>query len=251
MPTDPYVVGVALGRWQTNCFVIGDRTTGRCVVVDPGEGGGEAVPDLLDRLGATCEAILLTHGHIDHVWGVPALASTLDVPAYLHPADRWLWEAPVAAFGDFPAEQRKSILQDQFGLAWSGDTDILIDVADHDRLTLAGIDFTVRHNPGHTPGHVTFLGHGMESAHIAFELGEVAPSDDILFSGDLIFAGSVGRSDFPRGSTEDLMASIRDTVLPLEDDIVILSGHGTHTTVGRERSTNPFIAQARGGATGL
>lgn len=247
MARDPYVVGVALGRWQTNCFVIGDRTTGRCVVVDPGEGGGEAVPDLLTRLGATCEAILLTHGHIDHVWAVPELAATLDVPAYLHPSDRWLWEAPVAAFGDFPAEQRRAMLTQQLGLDWSGDTDVLVDVEDHDRLTFAGIDFTVRHNPGHTPGHVTFLAHQLGNAEIAFELGQVTPSDDVLFSGDLIFAGSVGRTDFPRGSTEQLMASIRDTVLPLEDDVVILSGHGTHTTVGRERAANPYVAQARTG----
>lgn len=247
MARDPYIVGVTLGRWQTNCFVIGDRTTGVCVIVDPGEGGAEAVPDILKRLDATCEAILLTHGHIDHVWAVPDLAATLDVPAFLHPADRWLWEAPVAAFGDFPAEERRQMLHDQMGLDWTGDTTRLVDVADHDVLTFGGLTFTVRHNPGHTPGHVTFLGRDMATADIAFQQGEMPPSDQILFSGDLIFAGSVGRTDFPRGSSDDLMTSIRDTVLPLEDQTLILSGHGPGTTVGRERATNPFVAQARRG----
>lgn len=247
MPNDPFIIGVTLGRWQTNCFLVGDRTTGKCVVVDPGEGGAEAVPDLLERLNATCEAILLTHGHIDHVWAVPELAERLDAPAFLHPEDRWLWEAPLAIMGDIPAPQRRQVLRDNLGLDWTGDTDCLVDVSDHDRLTYAGIDFTVRHNPGHTPGHVTFLGHDLGNAQIAFEQGQPEPSDDVLFSGDLIFAGSVGRTDFPRGNTEHLLASIRDTVLPLEDDVLVLSGHGPHTTVGRERSTNPFVAQARTG----
>lgn len=247
MARDPYIVGVTLGRWQTNCFVIGDRVTGKCVIVDPGEGGAEAVPDILTRLDTTCQAILLTHGHIDHVWAVPELAETLDVPAFLHPADRWLWEAPVAAFGDFPADERRQMLKDQMGLDWAGDMDRLVDVADHERLDFGGLTFTVRHNPGHTPGHVTFLGHDFANAEIAFQQGAIPPSEDVLFSGDLIFAGSVGRTDFPRGSTEDLMTSIVETVLPLEDQTVILSGHGPGTTVGQERATNPYVAQAKRG----
>src|SRR5690606_17592713 len=101
------------------------------------------------------------------------------------------------------------------------------------------------HTPGHTPGHVTFLGHGLDRAPVQFAMGSAdTATDQVLFSGDLIFAGSVGRTDFPRGSSQQLMGSIVDTVLPLEDDTLILSGHGPDTSVGRERATNPFVEMA-------
>lgn len=242
---DRYVVGLTLGRWQTNCWVVGDHDRGSCVVIDPGEGGAAEVPPVLDRLGARCEALLLTHGHLDHFWAVPELARQLDVPVHLHPGDRWLWDNPVAGFG-LPAEQAEMVLRRQFGLVWDPPTDRLRDVADHDRISYAGVDFTVRHNPGHTPGHVTFLGHDLAGTPVTFAMAEADAADsDVLFSGDLIFAGSIGRTDFPRGSLEDMYRSLVDTVLPLEDDVLILSGHGPDTTVGRERATNPFLAEAR------
>lgn len=244
MPKDPVVVGVALGRWQTNCWVVGDRATGRCAVIDPGEHGGQQVPALLERLELDCEAILLTHGHLDHFWAVPELARSLDVPVHLHPDDRWLWDAPAAGFG-VPAELAADMLRDQFGITWDPPTDRLVDLAHDADLRVAGIDWTPRHTPGHTPGHVTFLGRGLSGVPVEFADGQDTGADaDVLFSGDLIFAGSVGRTDFPRGSSQQLMQSIADTVLPLEDDTLILSGHGPRTTVGRERATNPFVEMA-------
>jgi hydroxyacylglutathione hydrolase len=242
---DRFVVGVTLGRWQTNCYVVGDHGRGSCVVIDPGEDGAREVPALLDRLGVTCEAVLLTHGHLDHFWAAPDLAKRLDVPVHLHPGDRWLWDNPAAGFG-MPAAASDELMRSQFGLVWDPDPSRLREVQDHDHLTLAGIDFVVRHNPGHTPGHVTFLGRDLAGADLAFAMasGDHVGSD-VLFSGDLIFAGSVGRTDFPRGSTEDLLQSLVDTVLPLEDDTLILSGHGPDTSVGRERATNPYVAEAR------
>lgn len=237
---DRFVLGMPLGRWQTNCFVVGDRAQGSAVVIDPGETGAEHVPVLLERAGVTCEAILLTHGHLDHLWSVPDLAASLDVPVLLHPDDRWLWDDPAAAFG-MPSE----LLEQQFGLVWDPPADRLLDVTDHQTVRYAGIDFSVRHNPGHTPGHVTYLGRDLDDAAITFALAEAdAGSAEVLFSGDLIFAGSIGRTDFPRGSTSEMFRSLVDTVLPLEDDTLILSGHGPDTTVGRERTTNPFLAQA-------
>jgi hydroxyacylglutathione hydrolase len=239
--SDPFVLGMPLGRWQTNCFLVGDRERGTGVVIDPGESGAEAVPQMLQQAGVRCEAVLLTHGHLDHFWAVPDLARSLDVPVFLHADDRWLWDDPGAGFGTLPP----GALEQAFGIAWDPPTDHLQEVADHQRLTFAGLDFTVRHTPGHTPGHVTYLGAGLSGAPVTFALGAAdAGSDDVLFSGDLIFAGSVGRTDFPRGSSQELLRSIVDTVLPLEDDTLILSGHGPDTTVGRERATNPFVAQA-------
>lgn len=245
MPAEPFVVGLTLGRWQTNCWVVGDRATDTCVLVDPGEFGAREVPPLLDRLGVTCEAILLTHGHLDHFWSVPELARGLDVPVHLHADDRYLWDSPVVGFGTMPQESAAVVLQQQFGLVWDPPTDRLQTVADHERLKAGGVEFTVRHTPGHTPGHVTYLGHDLDGAPVEFAMGSLGASrGDVLFSGDLIFAGSVGRTDFPRGSTTDLFRSIVDTVLPLEDDTLILSGHGPDTTVGRERATNPFVEMA-------
>jgi hydroxyacylglutathione hydrolase len=231
------VVGMPLGRWETNCFIVGDRETGTCVVVDPGETAADRIPDLVQRLGLTPEAILLTHGHIDHHWSAPALAAAFDVGVHLHPEDRWIWDEPQHAFGPLP----RSILTEQFGLDWQPDDSRLVDLTDGERLVRGGVTFDVAHTPGHTPGHCTFLGRDMRQAQIEVVLGDPSPSDEILFSGDLIFRGSVGRSDFPRGDSTRLINEIVRTVLPLDDDTVILSGHGPDTTVGIERVSNPHL----------
>ncbi|MEX2503652.1 MAG: MBL fold metallo-hydrolase [Egicoccus sp.] len=237
--TDRFVIGTPLGRWQTNCWIIGDRGRGTAVVVDPGEHGATEVPPLLERAGVTCEAILLTHGHLDHAWAVPDLARSLDVEVLLHADDRWLWDDPAAAFG-MPSE----LLEQQFGLRWDPPSERLREVTDGQRLAYAGLTFDVQHNPGHTPGHVTYLGRELAGVPVTFALGDAdAASDQVLFSGDLLFAGSIGRTDFPRGSTEAMFDSLAETVLPLADETLVLSGHGPDTTIGHERATNPFLRQ--------
>jgi hydroxyacylglutathione hydrolase len=225
--TERFVLGTPLGRWQTNCGIIGDRARGSAVVVDPGEGGAEAIPTRLASAGVACEAILLTHGHLDHVWAVPELARDLDVPVLLHRDDRYLWDDPGKAFGELPPGALKA----QFGFDWDPPTEHLEEVADRTRLAFAGLPLEVRHTPGHTPGSSVFL------------LTDAGQDEPVLLSGDLIFAGSVGRTDFPRGSWDDLLASIDRVVLPLEDRTLILAGHGPETTVGAERAANPFLRE--------
>lgn len=225
--SERFIEGFALGMWQANCYVLGDRTLGTAVVVDPGQ---DAAPLLRERLAANavrCEALLLTHGHLDHVWSVPELATELDVPVFLHPADRWLWDDPAAAFGNLPP----GALREQFGLAWDPPTQRLADLADGMTLTFAGLRIEARHTPGHTPGSSVFL------------LRRTVTDEPVLLSGDLVFAGSVGRTDFPRGSWEEQMASIARVVLPLDDATRVLSGHGPETTVGAERRGNPYLQQ--------
>lgn len=241
MERDRVVVGMPLGRWQTNCFVVGDRASGSAVVIDPGEHGATQVPAALDEHGLTCEAILLTHGHLDHFWAVPDLAEALDVPVFLHPEDRWLWDNPAAGFGDIALEQ----LEAAFGVRWNPSDERLQPLHGGQRLEVAGFRFDVDHNPGHTPGHVTFLGRDLADAEYRFTLGRLGLTDDVLFSGDLIFQGSIGRTDFPRGSHADIVRSLAATVLRLSDETLVLSGHGADTTVGHERHHNPFLAEAK------
>jgi hydroxyacylglutathione hydrolase len=204
--------GYTTGRWASNCYIVAARSGDAAVIIDPGEDAGSLIAERVAALGLRVEAVLLTHGHLDHIWSAKEVCDTAGVDAYIHPDDRWLLEDPGAALGvlgmprlqiDVPASLR--------------------DLADGQPLRFGGLDIQVRHTPGHTPGHCVFV------------------TDAIVFSGDLIFAGSIGRTDFPRGSMEDLMESIRRVVLPLPDDVVVLSGHGPETTVGQERRTNPFV----------
>lgn len=253
MARDRFVLAAPLGRWQTNCYVIGVRSAGTAAVVDPGEGGADFVPDALEREGVACAAILLTHGHLDHLWAVPELAEELDVPVFLHPDDRWLWDDPAAGFGSVPPGAIEALL----GGPWNAPGNRLEDLEDSQRLTYAGIELEARHTPGHTPGHVTFLARGLRDAELLLAPALRAPDlpahhGGVLLSGDLLFRDSVGRTDFPRGSTTALLDSIDRTVLPLEDDVLVLPGHLTTTTVGRERTRNPFLARLEtGGRPGL
>jgi glyoxylase-like metal-dependent hydrolase (beta-lactamase superfamily II) len=224
-----FLDAVVLGAWQANCYVLGDLALESCVVVDPGQGGEDAVREMLQRRGVRCEAVLLTHGHLDHLWAAPALSADLDVEVLLHLEDRYLWDNPMAAFG---AGMDVATLEREMGLVWEPARGRLRTFADGERFSFAGLSLTARHTPGHTPGSSVFL-------------VEAGTDDPLLLSGDLLFAGSVGRTDFPRGSYETQQRSLSDVVLPLEDRTVVRSGHGPVTTVGRERATNPFLAQLR------
>lgn len=216
MTTPEVLEGYAVGRWASNTYIAAARRGDAAVVIDPGEDAGPLVAERLAALGLRAEAVLLTHGHLDHIWSAKEVCDATGVEAWMHPDDRWLLEDPGSALG-------------MAGMRLAIDVPEVNDLADSQRLRFGGLDIEVRHTPGHTPGHCTFL------------------TDGVLFSGDLIFAGSIGRTDFPRGSLADLMDSIRRAVLPLDDDVVVLSGHGPETTVGNERRTNPFVlADARG-----
>ncbi len=199
----------------TNCYVVAPEAGGPAVVVDaPPDPAG--VGELLRVHGLTPIALLITHAHIDHLGGAGAVAKSHAVSAYLHPDDTWLAESP--------EEQ----LQSLFGMVPPGDyapPERFIDLADGEELELAASTLKVIHTPGHTPGHCCFL----------------LASEGILFSGDQLFAGSVGRTDLPGGDWDTLISSMEKQVLSLDDDIEVLPGHGPATTIGRERRTNPFL----------
>ena len=212
------VEGYTLGVFASNTYIAAGKGSDDAVLIDCGQDATPVIPERLAALGLTLKAILLTHGHLDHIWSAAEVAGTAGVPVYIHPGDRYMLDDPGAALGrmgmgkmqiETPADVR--------------------DLTDGDRFTFGDLVLETRHTPGHTPGHCVFLTNG------------------ILFSGDLIFQGSIGRTDFPGGSLDELMESIRRVVLPLDDDTLIVSGHGPETTVGIERRTNPFVlADARG-----
>ncbi len=213
------------GAFGTNCYAVAPGPGQECVVVDPGMDAVEPLARMLADERLKPVAVVLTHGHLDHTFSVLPVCDGYDIPAYLHPADSGMLSDPAAWHGP----QLAPLLA---GLELPDPSDVK-PLDDGTVLSLAGVELTVRHAPGHTRGSVVF----------SLDLGE-APG---LLAGDVLFAGSVGRVDLPGGSWEDMLRSLRDVVLPLDDATVVLPGHGPATTVGRERAGNPYLAEAAAG----
>jgi glyoxylase-like metal-dependent hydrolase (beta-lactamase superfamily II) len=219
------IAGFPAGAWGTNCYLVAPAAGEECVIVDPGHQAAAGVEDMIREYRLKPVAVVLTHGHIDHVASVVPVCGARGVPAYIHPEDRYMLTDPEKALG-------RSIGMPLMGELSIGEPDDVRLLADGSELELAGLKLTVDHAPGHTKGSVTFRTPATE---------EVPP---VLFSGDLLFAGSIGRTDLPGGSLTDIMRSLTRVCLPLDDSTVVLSGHGAQTTIGRERATNPYLRQA-------
>jgi len=169
-------------------------------------------------------SVLVTHGHIDHMWCVAPVAGTYDATAYIHPEDRHLLADPMAGISP---ETAGMLLGGKHEFA---EPDEVSELADGQVLELAGLSFVVDHTPGHTRGSVTF-----RSPYAREDVAEV------MFSGDLLFAGSIGRTDLPGGDHDTMLRTLASKVLPLADNIVVLPGHGEQTSIAQERATNPFL----------
>jgi hydroxyacylglutathione hydrolase len=207
----PAIVRIENGQFVENCYLIGDEARGVAVMVDPGEEAGRFLSELR-RKKWSLEAIWLTHAHIDHIMGVAAIRRAHPgIPIFLHPADRPLYDG-------LPDQGRWMGLA---GLETPPPADR--ELAGGQVMTIGDCAFEVRHVPGHSPGHVAFVGHG------------------VIIGGDVLFNGSIGRTDLPGGDFSTLMQSIQTEFLTLPDSTIVYSGHGPETTIGVERVSNPFL----------
>ncbi|HEX9611114.1 MAG TPA: MBL fold metallo-hydrolase [Gemmatimonadales bacterium] len=215
------IVPIPNGQFVENCYLVVDDAAGECAVVDPGEEAG-LILHKLAATGAKPVAIWLTHAHLDHVLGVPRVAAETGAPVWLHPADRSLYDAV--------PEQAA-----WFGLAAPALLPPDAAFAHGETVRVGGLAFQVRHSPGHSPGSVCLVGPEGEGG---------GGSVRVVLGGDVLFAGSIGRTDLPGGDFDTLIGSIERELLSLPDDTIVYPGHGPETTVGRERRSNPFLTDA-------
>jgi hydroxyacylglutathione hydrolase len=202
-----------VGPLQENCWIVHGDGGDRALVVDPGDEAPRLIA-ALDELGLTAEAILLTHTHFDHVGAVAPLARHTGAPVYCPELEKGVL-ADIMSFVPWPG----------FGPFESYDADEL--VSGGEQLSLAGLDIDVLFTPGHSPGHVTYS----------------IPAERAVFSGDVLFQGSVGRTDLPGGDTRTLMRTLAELVERLPEETVVYPGHMGVTTIGQERATNPFLRE--------
>jgi hydroxyacylglutathione hydrolase len=201
--------------FQQNCRLLWCESTRRAVVIDPG-GDVPEIGRAIAQAGVTVEKIWLTHGHIDHAGGAADLKAQLNVPIEgPHRDDLFLLENVVESARMFGIPNARNVTPDRW-------------LKEGDTLEIGEIGFDVLHCPGHSPGSVAFIN----------------AAQKIAIVGDVLFSGSIGRTDLPGGNQEQLLKSIRDKLLPLDDDYAVLCGHGPSTTIGRERATNPFLQQS-------
>lgn len=202
-----------VGMLQTNCYLLGDRSSGQAVVIDPG-GNSERIGRRILDLGLKLRAILNTHGHFDHVTDAWSLKEQLGGEIYLNSNDKSILQHSMVGMGSlFAVDPRSPKIQ------------IDRELLEGDLLQFGPIELRVLETPGHTPGHVSF--------HF--------PQAKLIFVGDTLFAGSIGRTDFPGGSFNQLIRSVKEKIFCLDGETVVYPGHGPKTTVERERNTNPFF----------
>ena len=232
--TPVFIAGFPAGPWGTNCYVVATGPGSECVVIDPGKDSAAGVDQVVREHRLKPVSVLVTHGHVDHMWCVAPVAGTYDATAWIHPADRHLLSDPMAGMS---RETTQMLLGGDYSWAEPDDVRELSDLAE---LELAGLRFVVDHTPGHTEGSVTF-----RSPYPSTGSGQAPDVSEVMFSGDLLFKGSIGRTDLPGGDHATMLRSLAHKVLPLADDIVVLPGHGEQTSIGRERATNPFLHDLR------
>jgi len=222
------IQGFPAGAWGTNCYVAAAGPGMECVVIDPGQDSIDGVLSIVDEHRLKPVAVLLTHGHIDHIWSVAPVAAGYDIPAFIHSADRYRLADPAGASVMASREHLLSMTKGALELTEPSDVRTFDTSVS---MQIAGLDVVINHAPGHTEGSVVLT--------VPATGGEAA----IMFSGDVLFAGSIGRTDLPGGNADSMEATLGSVIWPCDDDTIVLPGHGQQTTIGIERASNPYLRQ--------
>jgi hydroxyacylglutathione hydrolase len=232
------IATIPADAFATNCYVVATGPGEQCVVIDPGIGVLAHLESVVAEHRLHPVAVLLSHGHLDHTFSVAPVCGARGITAYIHPDDRDLLADPGKAL----SMDLTSLFGGRLPYSEPGD---VAPLRDGEVVRLASLEFTVDHAPGHTRGSVLLRLPGAQPesgvAGAGHGPGRTADGQPLCFSGDVLFAGSIGRTDLPGGDPAAMLASLRDKVLPLADETIVLPGHGPRTTIGRERASNPYL----------
>jgi glyoxylase-like metal-dependent hydrolase (beta-lactamase superfamily II) len=226
------VIGFPARAFDTNCYVLAPAIGEECLVVDPGVGVVEQLSEVLAEYRLRPAAVLATHAHLDHVFSVTPVCGAHGVALSVHADDRYRLRDPAGSLGP----QLRGMFEQQFGAGGWKEPDEVLTLHDRQVLRLAGLELTVSHAPGHTEGSVLFGLPGVPE-------GVPDALTSTVLAGDVLFAGSIGRTDLPGGDDAAMARSLRERILTLDDATLVLPGHGPATTIGRERAANPFLRQ--------
>ncbi|MCD9153068.1 MBL fold metallo-hydrolase [Aeromicrobium duanguangcaii] len=220
------------GPLQANCYFVASGPGQPCAIVDPGQQSAEGVRAVAAEHDLRPAAVLVTHGHFDHMWDAKQVADEFGCPLWIHPADRHLLADPMAAISNESA----AMLREQIGdidPSQFGEPADVRDAVDGATIAVGDLTITVDHCPGHTPGTVAYR----------LDYTGPEPVSQIMFSGDFLFFGSIGRTDLVGGDHAEMLRSLQSKILTLPDDVVVLPGHGQQSSIGREKQTNPFLLE--------
>jgi glyoxylase-like metal-dependent hydrolase (beta-lactamase superfamily II) len=220
------------GIWQTNCYVVASQRNAECIIIDPGFNCADQVAEIVRDNNLKPVATLLTHGHLDHMWSVVPVAKGYDIPAYIHASDKYLLADPMAGIS---AETVATLSESLVGVSFVEPSEV-IEFNSRTKISIAGIEIDLIPAPGHTAGSTIF---------------QINDDSQTVFTGDVLFAGAIGRTDLPGGSLDQMNETLRSVILPLPDGSRVLPGHGAESTMEIERVNNPFLRRVAQGLSAV
>jgi hydroxyacylglutathione hydrolase len=223
------IKGFPAGSWATNAYVVATGPGEPAIIIDPGQDSIEGIKEIVRENRLKPAAVILTHGHIDHIWSVAPVSADFGIPALIHVDDRYRLADPAGSSFSAARDQLLAMTKGELELTEPQDIEI---IENNKSLTIAGVEWNFVHSPGHTEGSMVIM--------------TDRDGEPMAFTGDVLFAGSIGRTDLPGGSLAAMTHSLENVILPMLDQTLVYPGHGPNTTIGAERATNPFLSTGKG-----